>query len=138
MRVADIDRERVAERLQLALDEGRIALTDYDERLRAAYSSATYAELDHVSADLPAVPDTQLPTVARERAAAARRADWHEWAQEWRGWVGGAIIMIGIWAVMSLAAGEVGGFWPVIPLGIWAAVLLAAAVEGSRREGEDS
>ena len=46
LRAGDADRERVADRLRIALDEGRLNLYEYDERLRDAYAARTYAELD--------------------------------------------------------------------------------------------
>jgi hypothetical protein len=125
MRASDADRNAVAQRLQGAVDEGRLGLADYDERLQQAYAAKTYAELDRVTADLPApVPDRAV--VAREKAAVERA----KWWDEWRSWLGGAIIMIGIWAATSIAAQQFNPFWPAIPLGIWAAILLASAVSG--------
>lgn len=53
MRAADRDREATAERLRVALEEGRLGLHEYDERLGRAYGARTYAELDEVVADLP-------------------------------------------------------------------------------------
>lgn len=129
-RAADADRERVAQRLRLAVDDGRLSLTEYDDRLRAAYAATTYADLHRVTSDLPELPDAQLPTDREARATTRLRQDLAEWAAEWRSWLDGAIIMITVWGLMSMAAGEVKGFWPTIPLRIWAAVLIAAAVHG--------
>ena len=64
LRAGDTDRERVAERLRLALDEGRLNLYEYDERLRDAYGAKTYSELDALLADLPNVtPPSQSQLV---------------------------------------------------------------------------
>lgn len=125
MRASDADRNAVAKRLQGAVDEGRLGLSDYDERLQQVYAARTYAELAIVTADLPApVPDRAV--AAREQAVAQRA----QWWDEWRSWLGGAIIMIGIWGVVAVTSGELTTFWPAIPLGIWAAILLASAVSG--------
>ncbi len=124
MRASSADRSVVAERLQLAVDEGRLDLAEYDERLRAVYAATTYGELDRVTADLPAVPAARLPSAQEQRAA----ADQREWWNEWRTWLGGAVVMLAIWGVTSLVSGELQRFWPAIPLGIWAAVLLAHAL----------
>ena len=125
MRASDADRNAVAQRLQGAVDEGRLGLSDYDERLQQAYAAKTYAELAMVTADLPApVPDRSV--VAKQKAAVQRA----QWWDEWRSWLGGAIIMIGIWGATSIAAQQFNAFWPAIPLGIWAAILLASAVSG--------
>ena len=53
MRAADADRERVAERLRAALEEGRLDLHEYDERLQGAYAAKTYGDLDALLTDLP-------------------------------------------------------------------------------------
>lgn len=121
MRVSDADRDATAERLRIALGEGRLDLTEYDERLRSAYAAITYGELEQVTADLPTVT---VPTRKDPSGAAERR----KWLAEWREWLGGAIIMIAIWGTTSLVSGSLHPFWPAIPLGIWAAVLVAGAL----------
>jgi hypothetical protein len=122
MRISDADRAATAERLRIAVDEGRLDLTEYDARLRSAYAATTYGELEPITADLP--PVTKVPAV-KEHAAVAER---HKWLNEWREWLGGAVIMIAIWGTTSLVSGSLHAFWPAIPLGIWAAVLLAGAL----------
>lgn len=49
----DADRAPVAERLRVALDEGRLSFTEYNERLQRAYTAITYEELQEALADLP-------------------------------------------------------------------------------------
>lgn len=53
LRVSDADRHRVAEVLRHAAGEGRIDFEELDERLEAAYSAKTYADLVPITADLP-------------------------------------------------------------------------------------
>jgi hypothetical protein len=127
MRISDADRAAAAERLRIAVDEGRLDLTEYDARLRSAYAATTYGELEPITADLPPVT---VPAV-KQPAAAAERS---RWMSEWREWLGGAIIMIAIWGTTSLVSGSLHAFWPAIPLGIWAAVLLAGAL-GKKEKG---
>jgi hypothetical protein len=45
-----------AERLRAAVADGRLQLTELDERLSAAYEAKTYAELERITADLPPAP----------------------------------------------------------------------------------
>jgi hypothetical protein len=60
LRAGDADRTFVAGRLKVALDEGRLSVDDYDERLRQAYAATTYGDLDLVLADLPVtVPEDE-------------------------------------------------------------------------------
>lgn len=64
VRPSDADRETVATRLRAALDEGRLDLHEYDERLARAYAATTGTELAQLVADLPAPPDPG-PVVAQ-------------------------------------------------------------------------
>ncbi len=54
IRVSDQDRDAVAERLKLAFAERRLDDGEFDERMRAALTARTSAELDTLTADLPA------------------------------------------------------------------------------------
>jgi hypothetical protein len=62
LRASDADRERVAAILREAAGEGRIELHELDERLGAVYAARTYAELEPLTADLPAAV-TAVPPV---------------------------------------------------------------------------
>jgi Domain of unknown function (DUF1707) len=58
MRASNAERDAVAGRLQDAFAEGRLDDTEFDERMRAALTATTHAELDRVLTDLPAVAGT--------------------------------------------------------------------------------
>lgn len=60
MRASDADRERVAKVLHDAMGEGRLTLTELDERLRAVYAAKTLGELVPITADLPVAPGAGL------------------------------------------------------------------------------
>jgi Domain of unknown function (DUF1707) len=53
LRAADSDRQKVAERLRQAAEEGRLDLDEFDGRLARAYGAKTYGELDRLLTDLP-------------------------------------------------------------------------------------
>ncbi|HLK73561.1 MAG TPA: DUF1707 and DUF4190 domain-containing protein [Streptosporangiaceae bacterium] len=53
MRACDTDRDRVAERLNVAYSEGRLSKDEFDDRLENAFSARTYADLDQLVTDLP-------------------------------------------------------------------------------------
>ena len=75
LRAADVDRQFVAERLKGALDEGRLDLHEYDERLQNVYAAKTYGDLDKVLADLPGfTPTAQSQLVPSEAATDEIRA----------------------------------------------------------------
>ncbi|MGW0813749.1 DUF1707 SHOCT-like domain-containing protein [Streptomyces viridiviolaceus] len=53
LRASDADRERVAEVLRDALAEGRLDMSEFEERLDATYRARTYGELAPITRDLP-------------------------------------------------------------------------------------
>jgi Domain of unknown function (DUF1707) len=53
MRASDTDRIQVAQLLTDAAAQGRLEMTEYEDRLTKAYAAQTFGELDRLSADLP-------------------------------------------------------------------------------------
>lgn len=53
VRVSDSERAEIVRRLERALREGRITVTEFDERTSAAYAARTRGELDDLTGDLP-------------------------------------------------------------------------------------
>ncbi|MFD0774305.1 DUF1707 domain-containing protein [Streptomonospora algeriensis] len=131
LRASDADRDAVARRLSTALSDGRLDLAEYQSRLDSAMGARTMGELAPLTTDIPD-PDTpgdgpvDLARTGKENAPPS----WREHPDKWRAWMGGAVLMITIWLVSSIASGEIEGFWPMMPLGIWALVLLSG---GCRR-----
>lgn len=66
LRCSDTDRERVAEAIRAAAAEGRLTLTELEERLELAFQAKTYADLQPITADLPQgpypIPGQSAPT----------------------------------------------------------------------------
>ncbi|MBB5786019.1 DUF1707 SHOCT-like domain-containing protein [Jiangella mangrovi] len=56
LRCSDVDRERVAEALRQAAGDGRLTLTELEERLEATFKARTYGELQPITRDLPQGP----------------------------------------------------------------------------------
>lgn len=128
MRAADSDRDAVAEILATAHAEGRLDLVEYQHRLERAMGATTLGELEPLTTDLP----NAQPSAAVDLAEQSDPRSWmREWVDEWRTWLGAAVIMVGIWAVTSVVSGEFLPFWPLIPLGIWAAINVASVIFGS-------
>jgi Domain of unknown function (DUF1707) len=69
MRVSDRDRDQVAQILQAAFAEARLDDDEFDERMRSALTARTAADLDKLTADLPAA----APPAARVTPAAGRK-----------------------------------------------------------------
>ena len=118
MRAGDSDRKAVADQLKTALDEGRLDLSEYDERLQQTYAAKTFADLDGLLDDLPGtVPPQQSQVQPAAPAGAPAPAPAHSVAAQWARWTGpygGAfLVCVLIWAVTSASAGHLVYFWPV-------------------------
>ncbi len=137
LRAADVDREFVAERLRDALNEGRLTLSEYDDRLRETYAARTYGELKALMTDLPPVaakersgmvpasPTSLAPATAMPSPIATRHT--MRWlSQMWSSWLTVSLICVAIW----VASGHRGDFWPVWVIAPWGAILLESTVTG--------
>lgn len=139
MRAADADRQAVADRLRGALDEGRLDLTEYDDRLQRTYQAKTYGELAALLADLPATApagSSRLAPVAGAAAAPAATGGRYpgatsRWlADMWNSYLTVVAICVTIW-FFSMASGDGdAGFWPIWVIGPWGLLLAWYTVTG--------
>ncbi|MFI5890576.1 DUF1707 domain-containing protein [Actinoplanes sp. NPDC051513] len=129
MRAADADRQQVADQLRTALEEGRLDLAEFDERLRDAYAAKTYGDLDRLLTDLPnAAPIVPAPPPAAiEQREGANRA-WlgHVWGP----WVKVLAFFTLIWALGWIFSSEPVFYWPVWIVGPWGVVLVVRTIGG--------
>jgi Domain of unknown function (DUF1707) len=146
LRAADVDRAFVAERLKGALDEGRLSLSEYDERLQQTYAAKTYGDLDRVLADLPRPAPPQASQIVPAAAPASPpvpgaapvpaqddRAVPRWLAHIWRAWLIAVSVNVVIWLLISISSNNPPYFWPMWVAGPWGAVLLAITVSGLMR-----
>ncbi|MEU8380224.1 DUF1707 domain-containing protein [Streptosporangium sp. NPDC048865] len=115
VRASDDDREAATRRLRLAVEEGRLDLQEFDDRVGRALSATTHGELAVLLADLPAERRRSLPPAGRGVARWLRTL-WILW---------GAILAVNVaaWGVASVAEACPLEFWPKELLG--PAVVLA-------------
>jgi hypothetical protein len=128
MRAADADRNAVADKLRAALDEGRLDLHEYDERLQQAYAAKTYGHLDALLTDLPNVAPVPVPSPATAVRTDRATAAWL--GHVWGSWVSTVGITTAIWLVSCLASGTMLYFWPLWIGGPWGLVLVWQTVGG--------
>ncbi|MEV6274893.1 DUF1707 domain-containing protein [Nocardia sp. NPDC051832] len=109
LRASDADRQQIADRLRIAMDNGRLSLHEYDDRLQQTYSAKTYGELAPIVSDLPSErskpgkPDTP------------RRIP--QWVViMWIPWFAVNLLMVLIWA--ATGADYFWPFWVAVPWGI--------------------
>jgi hypothetical protein len=114
MRASDEDRERLIAELNEHTVAGRLSTDDLEERLQAAYSARTTAELETLRRDLP-VTARQAALEHRTRRAHLTRRMIQE--------SGGSLGLFVVCTVIWLVSGGSGSFWPV-----WVLVVFVLSV----------
>ena len=132
MRAGDGDRQQVADRLKIALDEGRLDLHEYDERIQRAYAAKTYGDLDGLLDDLPGTVPVQRSQVQPMRVAdpvpaAAVAGKERSGRNPVSGMFGVFVICSLVWAISSFATGTFTYFWPA-----WVLIPVVFAYLGTR------
>lgn len=119
-RASDAERDRIVRELSRHLGDGRLDLAEYDQRVAQVYRTTTREELKEVLAD--------LPTAAPARPPRSRFPIWQR--IEAGAWLSVSVLVLVIWAAISLAAGTFTYFWPIWVIGPWGAVLAVRAATG--------
>jgi hypothetical protein len=150
MRASDQDREEVVGRLRAALDEGRLKMPEYVERMGLAYDAVTYADLAPLHADLPASTGLARPAPAPPPAPqpapapapVAQRADHMPTALKvlWTIWLAAVSINVVVWFLVTVTSGHLVYPWPLWVAGPSGAALFAvtygtAQIRRGRRRG---
>jgi len=140
LRAADADRQKIADQLKAALDEGRLSLHEYDDRVGQAYAARTYKELLVLVADLP------RPGLSAGEVSARRQAEMRRVARRlptallvlWTIWGALAAVNIVVFGLVKLTADELIYPWPVWMLVPGAAlVAVTAGVQVIRHQQPD-
>ncbi|MBF6182764.1 DUF1707 domain-containing protein [Nocardia otitidiscaviarum] len=118
LRASDADREKIVNRLRLAMDEGRLSLHEFDERLQQVYAAKTHGDLVPLTSDLPA----QRPECGT-RPADAGIPTWIKIM--WTPWVFVNLLCVVIWLATGL-----GYFWPFWVMAPWGLALLIPTTIG--------
>src|SRR5215217_4158670 len=113
LRASDSDRAAAVERLRSALNEGRLSLLEYDDRLARAYQSVTYGELADLFTDLPVITSGPAAKQAASRGGSKRAgatgslAALPTWLRIlWTIWLTVVSINLVIWLMVSLSNTE--------------------------------
>jgi hypothetical protein len=110
IRASDAEREEYAKMLRAAMAEGRLTLTDGEERLATAYATTYRDELDPLTSDLPGYGRRALFETPEFRDKERQHLRRHTGRV-----VSIAAILVGIWVLISTVAGPT-FFWPAIPI----------------------
>ena len=120
LRASDADREQVAAALEAAFVQGRLTKDEFDLRVSQVFASRTYADLDALTADIPAVLAKPQPPEP------ARQPDSKKLIQ--RGTAVGAGAGLVIPAVLIMVVGGPAGGPPRAVLAVVAGVVLSALI----------
>jgi hypothetical protein len=115
MRAADADRHQVAELLKAALDEGRLSLGEYDDRVREAYAARTYAELLVLINDLPRAGMSAADVNAQRTAELKREARKMPMALMvlWTIWGAVTAVNVVVWFLVAATTSFDLYLWPI-------------------------
>lgn len=144
MRASDSERQQVVEVLKMALDDGRLKMDEYVERMEKAYEATTVGDLALLHDDLPltlpparrvggeAGPVAEGPRVAApvEPAAVPQtgiRGAYSELPTSlkvlWTIWFAVVSINVVVWVLVGATTASFPYPWPVWVAGPWAAAL---------------
>jgi hypothetical protein len=128
-RIGDAERERAVARLGEHVGAGRLDLAEFESRSAAVYAARTRADLDTVFADLPAIH------AAPRREREARAVHRIVMASVWGSWLVSGVVCLAIWAIVAVAQGSPGYFWPLWVIGPWGVMLAIGTLTGGRMCG---
>ena len=141
MRASDADRQEVIQRLRTALDEGRLKMDEYLDRMGHASEAVTYGDLTPLYADLPetspmlrpqpaapVVPATAGPPSAAQGRFAGLPAPLRVL---WTIWAAAVSVNLVVWVLVSATTSQLIYPWPLWVAGPWGAVLLVLSVAAS-------
>ena len=148
MRASDADRQEVVERLRGALEEGRLKMSEYLERMEVAYEAVTYGDLAPLCRDLPearpvarqqatqAAPAARTappaPRAPSPQAEVVRRGVFGSLPTPlkvlWTIWLSAVSINVVVWVLVSATTAHLIYPWPLWVAGPWGAALFGLSV----------
>ena len=139
LRASSTDREQVIELLKVAFAQGRLAKDDFDVRVGQVLASRTYAELDAVTAGIPAGVAEVKPPRTRALKPAHRTAKVAAWST---GVIAPLTVLLGAIAILTgnVALLALSGFAFTVAAAVgWGAVVtLAHAASAASSQQQDA
>jgi hypothetical protein len=133
-RASDHDRQEVVDRLRDAVQDGRLQLDEFADRMGLAYQALTYGDLAPLCADLPA--GSKAGQEAAPRAPAGSVPGSRHGALAglpttlkvlWTIWLAAVLINVVVWALVSATTAHPMYPWPLWVAGPYGAALLAVS-----------
>ena len=134
MRASDHDRQEAVDRLREAVQDGRLQLDEFADRMGLAYQALTYGDLAPLCADLPAGSKARQAAAPRAPAVPAPGSSHATLAGLpttlkvlWTIWLAAVSINIVVWALVSATTAHLLYPWPLWVAGPYGAALLAVS-----------
>lgn len=123
-RASNAERETVVRQLGRHMADGRIDAAEYDQRVAQVYATTIRDDLRSVLSDLPELAkDAAVPAGPRPRIPIWQRIEGGTW-------LGVSVLVLVIWAAISVGVGAFTYFWPMWVIGPWGAVLAFRVLTG--------
>ena len=139
-RASDAEREEVVSRLRVALDEGRIKMDEYLDRMGKAYEAVTRGELALLQEDLPEPAGESRPAETQDSAFPS--PDFGDQGPQLRVlrtvWLIAVSVNVVVWGLVSATTDKLIYPWPLWvagPLGV-VILILSARQRAMRRQDE--
>jgi hypothetical protein len=135
MRASDHDRQEVVDRLSGALEDGRLKVDEFEDRVGLAYRGVTHGDLAQLYADLPAAgsrtgeaapPALAPPACVRRQGVLADLPTTLKVL--WTIWLTAMLINVTVWALVSGISAHLVYPWPLWVAGPYGAALFAVSV----------
>jgi hypothetical protein len=130
MRASDRERQQVVDRLRAGLEDGRLTMEEYTDRMGRAYQAVTYGDLAPLCADLPVAGPSAPERMAASGPAITGRRDILAAMPTplrvlWAIWMSVVLVNVVIWALVCITTGSLIYPWPLWVAGPYGAILLA-------------
>jgi hypothetical protein len=139
MRVADVDRKAVVDRLHVAHGEGLITLAEFDSRVADTWQAKTRGDLARLTADLPA-PRPIVARVPQGRQVARRHRGPTALRVLNTIWLSITTLNLVIWGLVCVTTGQLiypWWLWVAVPPGAVLGVLWWTVGGGKDDQGKD-
>jgi hypothetical protein len=135
MRASDHDRQEVVDRLRGALEDGRLKMGEYVDRMALAYQAVTHGDLAPLYADLPAVASKAGQGPAPPALAPPARLPCGGMLVGlpttlkvlWMIWLTAVSINVVVWILVSGTTAHLVYPWPLWVAGPYGAALFAVS-----------
>jgi hypothetical protein len=135
MRASDHDRQEVVDRLRGALEDGRLKMDEFEDRMALAYQAVTYGDLAPLYADLPAVGSKTGREAVPPALAPPARVPWRGVLADlpatlkvlWTIWLTAVSINVVVWALVCGTTAHLVYPWPLWVAGPYGAALFAVS-----------